>query len=143
MSRSAALTASPWQWPDAVKAAGLIAIGTIVWAVGWYEVSERAAMNSQIAPMNLAIVGMLVIGSGQASWFVAGRRAVGRRRRALLSAGATTAPVVVGPATELVAGGERYFHRLDCAMLSDRGWTPTPREVQEAQGRIPCGVCAP
>lgn len=135
-------SSSPWRGADAVKAAGLIALGAILWAIGWYEVSDRAAMADQIPPMNLAVVGVLIIGAGQASWFLAGRRAVGLRRRALL--GAEAKPGVTAKVSpDLFAGTERFFHRLDCAMVSDRAWTPTPRAAHEAQGRTACGVCAP
>jgi hypothetical protein len=146
MSRSHAVSrppgVTPWQIADAVKAAGLIAVGAIVWFAGWYEVSDRAAMDEQIAPMNLAVVGVLLVGAGQASWFLAGRRAVGARRRALLGATAKPSPVAV-VAGDLFAGGEQFFHQLDCAMVTDRGWMPTTRTDQELSGRTPCGVCAP
>jgi hypothetical protein len=134
--------ATPWHWADAVKAAGLIAIGAILWFIGWYEVSDRAAMDDQIPPLNLAIVGVLIIGSGQASWFLAGRRAVGARRRVLLGAEAKPSPVRV-MTDDRFAGGERFYHRIDCAMLTDRHWSPTSRAAHEADGREPCGVCKP
>lgn len=134
---------SPWHWADAVKTAGLIVIGAIVWFVGWYQVSERAAMDEQIAPMNLAIVGLLIIGAGQASWFLAGRRAVGARRRVLLGATAKPSPVTLVAVSDLFAGRERLYHRLDCAMLTDRDWAPMPSAAHELQGRTPCGVCKP
>lgn len=135
--------ASPWHWADAVKSAGLIAIGSILWFIGWFQVSDRAAMDDQIPPMNLAIVGILVVGFGQASWFLAGRRAVGARRCQLLGAEAKPSPQRAVVTDDLFAGAERLYHRLDCAMLADRGWTPTVRAAQESAGRTPCGVCKP
>ncbi len=128
-----------------MKTFGLMGIGGVLWFIGWWEVSDRAAMDEQIAVLNLAVVGLIVVGAGQASWFLAGRRAVGHRRRALLGDRARrTAVAPVAPTShELVVGGERFFHRLDCAMAADRGWSPAPRAAQEQAGRVPCGVCAP
>jgi hypothetical protein len=133
---------TPWRWADGIKAGGFIAIGAILWFLGWYQVSDRAAMDSQIAPMNLAIVGVLIIGTGQASWFLAGRRAVGLRKRALLGADGKPSPTRV-VANDLFAGNERFYHRLDCGMVADRAWTSSPRAAHEQSGRTPCGVCKP
>lgn len=134
---------SPWHRVDAVKAAALIAIGAILWAIGWYQVSDRAAMDDQIAPMNLAVIGVLIIGAGQASWFLTGRRAVGARRRALLGSQAKPPRVALPVEDDRFAGRERFYHRLDCALVADRGWVPTSRSAQEAAGRVRCGVCVP
>jgi hypothetical protein len=133
----------PWCLADAIRAAGLILVGAIVWFVGWYQVSARAAMGEQIGPMNFAVVGLLIVGTGQASWFLAGRRAVGARRRSLLGATAKPSPVAGTAAVDLFAGSERLYHRLECGMATDRRWAPVPRSDHERQGRTPCGVCAP
>jgi hypothetical protein len=117
--------------------------GAIVWFIGWLEVSDRAALDDQIAPLNLAVVGVLIIGAGQAAWFLAGRRAVALRRRVLLGAEAKPSPVRVAVAEDLFAGREHFYHRLDCAMLTERQWTATSRSVQEEAGRSPCGLCKP
>jgi hypothetical protein len=136
--------ACPWSRADALKVAVLFAVGGVIWAVGWWQMSGRASMTEQVAPMNLAVVGLAVIAVGQASWFLRGRRAVAHRRRTLLGA----APVLpTGPAIVLdpdhFAGRERLYHRAGCDMLTDRAWPPAARAEHEDAGRIPCGVCAP
>jgi hypothetical protein len=136
---------SPWNRVDAVKATVLMAIGALVWFIGWWEVSDRASMDRQIAPMNIAVVGLIVFGAGQASWYLAGRRAVGRRRRTLLGLDTRRPVTVVSTSTVdgLFLGGGRFFHRPECAMITDRGWVPQPRAAHERAGRVPCGVCKP
>lgn len=135
---------SPWSRLDALRSALLIAVGAVLWLLGWHWVSGRPAMHDQIVPLNLAIVGLVLAGAGQAAWFLTGRRAVRRLRDALL--GTSVKPALHSLAhahRDLVAGGERFFHRLDCALLTGRHWSPQTRESQMAAGRVPCGVCTP
>jgi hypothetical protein len=142
--RALPIAGTPWSRLDALKTSLLIAVGAVVWAVGWFQVAEKPAMDEQIAPLNVAVAGVVVIGAGQALWFLNGRRAVAERRRALL--GESPAPVAAqAPAQgdELFAGSQRFYHRLECAMVVDRGWAAMIRATHEAAGRVPCGVCKP
>ncbi len=142
---------TPWTRVDAVRTAVLAAVGAVVWAVGWFGVSGEPALEDQIAPMNLAVVGVVLIGIGYSSWFLAGRRAVGTRRRAVLAlvpeVAAAPAPVgantAITPPADGFLGSERLYHRPDCAMTADRAWEVEPRAVHERAGRTPCGVCRP
>ncbi|WP_019874817.1 hypothetical protein [Sporichthya polymorpha] len=127
-----------------MTSAVLMAVGAIVLVAGWWEVSDRASMESQIPAFNIAVLGLVLIGAGQGLWFLRGRRACSDRRRLLL--GADAAPAVISAAvedTDSFAGTERFYHRLDCAMVDDRDWAPSPRATHERVGRTPCGVCAP
>ncbi|HEY1651506.1 MAG TPA: hypothetical protein VGG09_06450 [Acidimicrobiales bacterium] len=135
---------SPWTRTDALIAAVVMAIGGVVCFAGWWEVSTRASMAEQIMPLDLAIVGLVVIGAGQVLWFLRGRRAVHTRRWLLLGTAAAprrAATVIAGD--DRLAGTERFYHRLDCPMVDDRPWGATSRAAHEASGRIPCGVCIP
>ena len=141
--------ASPWTRADAVLSAAFIVVGTVVWIVGWHRVSGRASMAAQISPLNLAVAGMVVVGAGQAMWFLAGRRAVGARRRALLALRAQPAPAAPARALQLAVsqasyvGGERFYHRPECVLVVDRNWAPTSEREHVDAGRVPCGVCTP
>ncbi len=135
---------TPWTRTDAVTTAVLTTLGGGIMVVGWWEISDRASMESQLAPLNVAVLGLVLIGAGQALWFLRGRQACGDRRRRLL--GADVRPVVLPAAVadeDAFAGTERFYHRVDCAMVADRSWTPVPRVTHEHAGRTPCGVCAP
>lgn len=136
---------TPWTRTDAVAVAVPMAIGGVVWFSGWWEVSDRPSLGAQIAPMNVATFGLMLIAVGQALWFLRGRRAVGERRRLVLGAGAPPRPAVptVVTGADAFVGSERFYHRLVCAMVVDRTWTPTSRAAHERAGRVPCGVCAP
>ncbi len=138
-------TASPWTRTDAALTAAVIALGCVVWAVGWYRVSDEGAFDAQIAPLNVAVLGVLVAVAGQVLWFLGGRRAVDSRRRVLLGDDASAllrrpAPVVDGDA---LVGAERLYHQPDCPMAVGRAWTPASRAEHEQAGRAPCGWCEP
>jgi hypothetical protein len=145
LTRSHATTvSSPWTRTDALLTAAVIAVGCLVWAIGWYRVSGEGAFDSQIVPLNVAVFGVLVGGAGQVLWFLGGRRAVDHRRRVLLGDDAIVtahqAPVVDG---DSFVGGEHLYHRADCPMAADRPWAPLSRVEQEQAGRVPCGWCEP
>jgi hypothetical protein len=125
------------------KAVLLIAVGLLLWVIGWYRLSGRVTLNSQIPSMNLAVVGVVLAGAGQASWFLAGRRAVGLRRRALLGSEPRPLPSVTGEERDGFVGGDRLYHRDACAMAAGRPWPAQLRGAHEAAGRVPCGVCRP
>ncbi|GAA0631752.1 hypothetical protein GCM10009547_39500 [Sporichthya brevicatena] len=140
---------TPWTRVDVLRTAVLVAVGAVVWAVGWFGVSGEPALSDQIAPMNVAVLGVILVGAGYASWFLAGRRAVGARRRVVL---ALVPDVASAPAPDVRAddvrhdgflGSGRLFHRSGCAMTADRAWVAEPRSVHEQAGRVPCGVCRP
>lgn len=140
------VTGLPWTRADAAKSAALVALGCVVWAIGWFQVAEKPALEEQIAPFNVVIVGFMVVGVGNASWFLAGRRAVGDRRRSLLTlAAGAQVPAQVPSADECdrYVGSERFFHRAACPLVADRSWAPQARSEHECAGRVPCGVCAP
>ena len=137
-------TASPWTRADAVRTATVIAVGCAVWAMGWYRVANEGAFDSQIAPLNVAVFGVVIACAAHLLWFLSGRRAVDYRRRLVLGDDAVPAELVA-PAAELEAyvGGERLYHRPDCPMAQDREWVASSRVEQERAGRVPCGWCAP
>jgi hypothetical protein len=139
---------TPWRSTHAVKTAVLIAVGIMLWAIGWYQVAGRTTMKAQAGPMNLAIVGVVVAGVGQALWILDGRRRVGLRRRVLIGS-ALRRPRPTSTAQDTAAGplysaeGLHLYHRKDCPMGDGREWSPMTRGSQEATGRTPCGVCKP
>jgi hypothetical protein len=131
-----------------------MAVGTAIWIVGWYRVAERASMQGQRGPLNLAAAGVLVIGVGQATWFLSGRRHIRNRYGLLLAAvpegvreragrAAAVRCAEPGADEDRYVGSERYFHRAHCPMANGRPWVPSPRSEQLEANRAPCGMCAP
>ena len=137
------MSETPWTRSDAARTAAFVAVGLVVWMFGWFGVSGQAAFEGQIAPLNLAIVGVVLVGAGYAGWFLAGRRAVGARKRVLLARSTDVAAAAGAVDPDGFVGSERLFHRVECAMSLDRSWAVRPRVDHERAGRRPCGVCRP
>jgi hypothetical protein len=137
-------TASPWTRADVIRAAAVVGLGCAVWAIGWYRVANEGAFDSQIAPLNVAVLGLVVACAAHLLWFLGGRRAVDFRRRLVLGDDAAPAERVT-PAAELESyvGGERLYHRPECPMAQNRDWVASSRVEQKQSGRVPCGWCAP
>lgn len=146
-----------WARRDAVVCGLLLAVGVVLWAVGWYGAAGELTLDEQVVSLNVAVAGTLVFGAGWVFWFLRGRRAISARRRALIVrrralllpvaevpvGGPSLAPRSVSPV--LVAGaGLTRFHRADCPLAAGRGdWTEASGASHRAAGRSTCGVCLP
>jgi hypothetical protein len=144
-----AVATAPWTSGSMGRSGLLMALGALIWFLGWYQLSGKATSDEQTAPLNIAILGVLIAAAGQLGWVLDGRRAVGQRRQALLE---DTPDVEAAPtSTESRraagepqwAGGGRYYHRSDCALSIGRQPAMASRDEHEAAGRSACGVCAP
>jgi hypothetical protein len=120
-----------------------MAVGSVLMITGWYRVAGEPGSSDQVGPFGLAVLGLLVLVAGQLSWFRAGRRAVARRRRRLLGRAPRKAVVGADASGDAFAGGARFYHRLDCPMVSGREWSAHSRAIHLAAGRDACGVCSP
>ena len=128
----------------------LSGIGVALPVAGWIQVRTESVYAEQVTGINMAIVGVIAIGAGAIPMLLAGRRAVGVRRLALLgdlrgmpvraSAGASA-----GSISQNLVGGEglRHFHRVGCTMAQGRNWSAASRQEHERAGRVACGVCRP
>jgi hypothetical protein len=147
-----------WTRLDLVRTSLLLLLGVVLWVVGWYNASDDLDVDNQIAPLNLSVAGTLVAGAGFVLWFLAGRRAVGARRRVIVERRRSlVVPVESGPdarpqslapraASGVLVGGSnlRRFHRSDCPLAAGRtDWTAAARAEHSAAGRVACGVCLP
>ena len=155
-SRPRALTSADeretlWRADDVLAAAVPSAIGIVIWAVAWYQVSGQPSYGKQIGWADLAVGGLIVATTSQLLWFLRGRKMVGETRRRLLK-------LRVGPAVSkqqatiavdevldgLVAGPHSAWdHRPSCPMARGRNWKERPRADLVAGGLTPCGVCRP
>jgi hypothetical protein len=147
-----------WTRLDRARTAMLLLLGVVLWVVGWYNASDELDVDNQIAPLNLSVAGTLIAGVGFVLWFLAGRRAVGARRRVIVERrrslvlsvegrpsrrDQSLAPRAASPV--LVAGPTlRRFHRSDCPLALGRtDWAEAGRSEHTAAGRVACGVCLP
>ena len=141
-----------WQPGDVVLLYALNLLGvTLLLASAWATTATQD-VSVRVAWVNLGVIGLLVAGTGNTFWLLAGRRAVGERRVRLLAAPDPDVVEVVDvssnghrPATsKLVAlrGGSR-FHRAGCALVEGKPALTGTRSRHEGAGRRPCGVCEP
>jgi hypothetical protein len=159
---STAATASGralWAAEDLIRLVLSLGVGAVVVTVAWYICSGDASFNRQIGPLDAAVGGLVVAGLGNVMWLLRGRRALGERRRSLLTdvakvadtparplvvTGSPATPSVADPTTLFVAGeGLVRFHRSGCPLVAGRDWVAATRLEHEGLGRLPCGVCAP
>lgn len=134
------------QYGVTVLVAGIAVIGC------WYNISGKNDFTHQVTAINVALIATVIVNAGGISLLLAGRRAVGLRRHALLGdpgtfvakQAAVVVPRQARAEVALVGGpGLAHFHRADCAMAVGRGWPVASATVHAREQRTPCGVCQP
>lgn len=150
--------ASPWTRADLGLCGLLVALGLVLWFLGWYGASDKVVEGDQVVFVNLAAAGTLLAGAGFVNWFLHGRRAIRDRRRRLILVRSrqlrpgfqrpvADAQTVLRPrsssAVLVAAAGLARFHRSDCALAVGRDWPTGDRTTFERAGQRPCGVCLP
>ena len=128
----------------------LSGIGGALLVAGWVFVRNESTYADQVVGINMAIAGVLVAGASAIPMLLAGRRAVGVRRLAVLGdlrgmpARASAVTSDASTSQNLLAGvGLRRFHRPGCTLAHGRNWSAASRSEHERAGRVPCGVCRP
>ena len=139
----------PWPEQTLILWALLSGIGVALLVAGWVLVRNESVYADQVAGINMAIAGVLAAGAGAIPMLLAGRRAVGIRRLAVLGdlrgmPVRASALASHDPTSHLVGGeGLRRFHRAGCTLAHGRNWSAASRSEHERAGRVACGVCRP
>ena len=140
----------PWSEQALIVWALLSGIGVALLVAGWVFVRNESVYADQVAGINMAIAGILVAGASAIPMLLAGRRAVGVRRLAVLGdlrgmpAQASAVTSDDSTSQNLVGcEGLRRFHRAGCTLAQGRNWSAASRPEHERAGRVPCGVCRP
>lgn len=129
----------PWSLGDA-RTTFFTAVGGLgVVLVGWWEASGTGRASHQTGWIVTAVVGVLILGAGNALWLLAGRRAVGVRRSRLvqvLEAHPDGADILaeVDPTLVTVPGTARR-HRVTCMLVHGK------RTVAASDQLDPCEIC--
>jgi len=139
-----ALPPTPWR-PFASRALTYVSITSLALvAVGWWMASGAATAGHEVAGLNLAVAGLVLLGAASASWLIAGSRAVARRQAHLVQSaralrGSPTAEAAddVPRATVALADG-RHVHRPGCQFVAGK---PTVPASASHGGRPACPVC--
>jgi hypothetical protein len=149
-------TTVPWRVGDLTVMAGANLVGLIGILAAWFGGAGTVDVASQLAWLRLGVGAVVVAGLGNGLWMLAGMRAVGARRRQVLSRAPRTAvvPTAVAetvhptaanpPHTALVSGPRMTrYHRPDCPAASDRPVEPASLTSHLRAGRTACGICRP
>ena len=139
----------PW---DDERLLGLVLatlVGLAAITAAWFGASGSTRPSTQVAWLQLGIAGLIVSAFGHVLWLLRGRRAIGRRRVALLAdvprpdartpeprAARTGVP---SDAQGLVrVAGLRRVHLPDCPLVAAKAVQPAA-----ATDGAACGVCRP
>lgn len=139
---------SPWSPADGLRWLFVSALGHVLVLVAWSLTAGQETFDSQVGWATLATAGFAVVAYADISWVLHARFTLIQRREKLLpNAPVETISVMasVNAANERLVGGvglERY-HRSSCPMARQKDWPRLERSVALAEGRRPCGVCAP
>jgi len=140
---------APWSLAGVVAIYVTTGLGLALVAASWWGTSGTVVVHDELPWLQVGIVGLVVLGTGNGVWLLAGRRAVGQRRRLLVAdvdVDSLPRPGVAVTAEHplpVAATGMRRFHRPECPLaLGKPVVAATPDEHLEA-GRAPCGICRP
>jgi len=139
--------AIPWRTVDLIVLYAANVIGAVLLLAAWLAASGSVSPDGQVPWLNLALAGIIVAGSGNVVWLLAGRRRVGTLRRSLLPA---LLDAVAGPPEQaagsadgsLVATADMTrYHDPACLLVADKPVVPAAEAEHRADGRRPCDVC--
>jgi hypothetical protein len=139
---------APWRSGDLLRAAVIGGAGLAGLVLTWYGASGRADWADELPWVCAGVAATTVAVLGLVSWTVAGLRRVRRLRREVLPLlqAATALRQAARPAAAsavdgfVAAPGMTRFHRPTCPLASGKPVRPVRRG--EAEGLVPCGVCA-
>lgn len=157
LTREQAAAATPrmlWSPRDVSRWGAVVCLSAVVLLGAWYSVSGKDNWDSQVLSLNVGLAAVIAANAAGVLLLLAGRRAVGVRRMALLGdpppqllVPYPTEPLhdlLTAPADALVAGrGLTHFHRADCPMAAHKSFAPATRSEHERAGLTACGVCRP
>jgi hypothetical protein len=141
---TAALRAwSPWSPADALRWLVVGLVGHAIAVAAWFLAANEDTLDGQVPWASLAVAGFAVAAYADITWLLQARFAILQRRAGLLPNDLPRAAAPTG-ADVLVAGpGLARFHRASCPLAAGRDWPGIDRHDAIAEGRQPCGVCAP
>lgn len=150
---SAPLGSSPWRRTDRTVVLVTTGVGVAIVAVSWLGAADASHLDTQVRWLNLGVVGVILLGAGNARWLLRGRLAAGRLRRTVLGSPELAGRLVARSerrdrsaaelAMPVAAKGMTRYHRPDCPLVADRAVRAARVSTQVKQGRRPCGVCRP
>jgi hypothetical protein len=156
VSTPAGAAAALWRVSDTFILNVCAAVGFGLIVVSWWGTSGTALFKEQVMWLNVGGAGLIVLGIGNCSWLLSGRRALGARRRNLLDGFADVrepTPMATGASdgadpldrvdAPVWGTGMRHYHRPDCQLVFGKRVEEASRNAHARAGRVPCGMCQP
>jgi hypothetical protein len=159
LQQSAVRAGGPFQ-PDhlaTVLAANIVGAALIF--AGWWAASGTSSARSQLAWLNLTLVGLIVAAAANGLWLARGRRTVMLARGSVLpypprraASPRAASSNGHGPVGRIAASGHEGFvaasnmtryHSAGCGLVTGKQVMVAPRAAHESAGRIACEVCRP
>jgi hypothetical protein len=137
----------PWRLGDLYLVIGSAIIGIVLIAMARVAVRDQPSLATEVRWMNVAVTGVIVLGTGIVLWLLAGRRAVGDLRRHLLAqlhaaqAAPTSRHPLDSPSTSefVTAARMTRYHSPGCLLVAGKSTEAvTPAQLDRLH---PCGVC--
>jgi hypothetical protein len=138
-----------WEGREILGAAVGNGLGLLLMVAAYVQSGDRLTLNDQVAPLNLAVLGIILAGTANSALLVVGRLRVRvklvRLRVALASrtADAVETDGTAGEVAEVVVigGPRRYRHLPGCQLVVGKD----VQEVSDSLAGEPraCGVCHP
>jgi hypothetical protein len=101
----------------------------------------RSSVPDQVLWLNVAVSAAILSGVANGLWIGRARRAIGRRRAALLAALDRSVEPTGGDPTLVALPGMTLFHRPACPLVAGKAVTAV--SGGERGHRQPCGWCDP
>ena len=148
----------PWRLNDLMTVYALNAAGFGGLLTAWYGAGGTVRDDRQVRWLILGIAALIVMGTANFLWLLAGRSAVSARKRAALlpiealrAAGSAAATAVAAAAAApladdgsyLTIAGMRHYHRPTCQLVAGKNATRVTAAQAGRAGREPCGMCEP
>lgn len=141
--------ALPWRLADMLSLYAMAGVGFVALIVAWWGVSGTTRLSHQMMWVNVGAAGLLIVGAGNCLWLLAGRRAVGERRRLLLDRYEAVGGELEPPHTNgsgpkpVTVTGMRHYHRPGCQLVEGKATSAASVAAHRRARRHPCGMCNP
>ena len=138
----------PWAPDHVVRFAAGNAVGLLLIATGWWQISDLGIVRDQLAWFVVSLVGLGVSGATNGIWLLRGQRAVTDARTGMAVALTARRKLAAAPAATnghglVTVPATARYHRAGCALVSGRAIEEAGRSAHEAAGRRPCEACCP
>ena len=145
--------ASPWRRVDRIGLLVTTGVGLALIAVSWFGAADATDVGTQVRWVNAAVVGVVVLGAGNALWLLTGRRAAGLLRRTVVDSDQLARRLSAlsqrvdwreaGDSVRVAGRTMTRYHRADCPLVADKQVSSGSVTTHVKRGRRPCGVCMP